>query len=171
MKSKLFIALCLGIAIAACKKDNAVDPVTTHQSGTSNHRSGQRFSGDSTDTVSSYITMNVANQMISSYLCSINATQNDTDIQSFSVNADSLREYLANPAITNVKLMFAHSMSWINAGNSCQYAGYQSGALTIVIAAYDANGNYIYYQGEVLDHMAPCPYTCPPGAAGNNLLQ
>jgi len=171
MKNKLFIALFLGIAIVACKKDHSVDPATTHQSGTTNHRSGQRFSADSTDTMSSFITMDVANKMISSYLCSIGGNQNDTDIQSFSVNADSLRAYLSDPTITNVKLMFAHTMSWINAGNSCQYAGFQSGALTIVIAAYGANGNYIYHNGEVLDHMVPCPYTCPSGSAGSNLLQ
>jgi hypothetical protein len=169
MKSRLFIVLCLGVTIFACNKDkSAVTPVT--QNSVPGHHYAGRIS-DTTDTVSSFISIDVANKMISSYLCSINASQNDSDIQSCSINADSLRAYLSNPAITNVKLMFAHTMTWINAGNSCKYAGFQSGALTIVIAANDVNGNYIYYQGEVLDHIVPCPYTCPPGNAGNNLLQ
>ena len=169
MKSKLLVVLCMGVVIFACNKEKSEVTPVTQKSYPAHHYAGRM--PDSTDTVSSFISTNVANQMISSYLCSINAAQNDSDIQSFSINANSLRAYLANPAITNVKLMFAHTMNYINAGNACQYAGFQSGALTIVIAANDVNGNYIYSQGEVLDHLAPCPYTCLSGAAGNNLLQ
>jgi hypothetical protein len=176
MKNMFFIAVCfgLGITIVACRKDNSA--VTTaasaNQKNIVNRHSTGRFV-DSTDTAggSLFISTTVANTMISSYLCSINASQNDTDVQSFSINADSLRAYLANSSITNVKLMFAHTMAYVNAGNGCKYAGFQSGALTIVIAAYDANDNYVYYGGSVLDHCLPCPYSCPSGNAGNNLLQ
>jgi len=179
MKNKLVIALCLGAAIVACNKDkdnSVVTPVSTttttnNQKAATNPHNVSRFTDTTTTVYSSFIAPGTANIMISSYLTSINSGENDSDVTSFSYNADSLRAYLANPAVTSVKLMFAHTMAYINAGNMGVYAGYQSGAMTIVIAAYDVNGNYIYYGGNVLDHGCPCPYTCPTGAAGNNLLQ
>ncbi len=168
MKRKLLVAFCLGSAIVACRKDS--DTVTTAKSQSVTHKAAGRYY-DSTAVSSSFITQSVANQMISSYLSSINSAQNDSDIHSFSVNADSLRAYLENPAIKNVKLMFAHTMNYISAGNTGLNAGYNSGALTIVIAGNDSLGNYIYYRGCVLDHIAPCPYTCDIGYAGGDLLQ
>jgi hypothetical protein len=110
--------------------------------------------------------------MINSYLYSINSQQNDSDVRSYIINADSLRAYLSNAEIKNVKLMFAHTLAYIDAGQTGMPAGYQSGALTIVIAGYDATGDYTYYGGGyVLDHAVPCPYTCAPGDAANPLLQ
>jgi hypothetical protein len=171
MKNRLLVALFTGIAILACNKDKFTETPKTPKSNNPPH-SAARFTGDSTETATSqFISMSVANQMITSYLYSINSTANDTDIRSFTVSADSLRAFLANTSIKNVKLIFAHTMSYINAGNSGVNAGYQSGALTIVIAAYDTSGNYVYYGGNVLDHLIPCPYTCPSGSAGNDLLQ
>jgi hypothetical protein len=44
--------------------------------------------------------------------------------------------------------------------------------MTIVIAGYNNSGEYVYYNNNyVLDHCAPCPYSCPSGAAGSYLLQ
>jgi len=170
MKRKLLYALCFGIAIAACRKESSdVKPLTSKT--VAGARSGNKFVDTSSVTGSQFISMTDANTMINSYLSSINSPQNDTDVRSFSINADSLRAYLADPTVKNVKLMLGHTMAYINAGNAGQYAGYQSGAITIIIAGYDSLGNYIYHGGSVLDHAAPCPYTCVNGPAGNYLLQ
>ena len=171
MKSRLLAALCLGIAIVACNKDKSVVAPATQKIKSLPHYA-HRIPVDSTDTGGSkFISANIANAMIGSYLYSINSTANDTDVRSFSVNADSLRAYLSNTSITNVKFIFAHTQSYMNSGNTGVYAGYQSGALTIIIAAYDTAGKYVYYNGCVLDHLVTCPYTCPNGDAGNDLLQ
>jgi len=169
MKSKLLIAISLGILIAACHKENSTVAPSTQQTNAKPHYAFR----DSTDTAGSlFIPVAVANNMIGSYLYSINSASSDSDIHSFSISADSLRAYLANPAIKNVKLMFAHTQNYINAGNYGVNSGFKTGALTIVIAAYDTFGNYIYYGGNaVLDHAIPCPYSCASGTAGNDLLE
>ena len=178
MNRKVIIALSLLTFVLACNKEKqTVTPQTTPVSTETvqtTHHSGSRGSG------SLFIPMADANQMISSYIASIASDPNNTaqtpDIHSFSVNADSLRAYLANPAIKSVKLAYAHTMEYINAGNYGIMAGYQSAAMTIIVAGYDANGNYVYFSGAngsqlVLDHLVPCPSNCPNGAAGNDLLQ
>ena len=63
--------------------------------------------------------------------------------------------------------MLAHTMEYINAGNYGVNSGYQSGELTLIVAGFDENGNYIYNnQNMVLDHAMPCPTYCPNGDAG-----
>lgn len=170
MKKILIAFLCFGIVVIACKKNSSVDEpksTATHSS----IRYAQKFV-DTTDVFDSrFIPITVANGMISSYLYSINYTQNDSDLKSFSVDADSLRQYLSNSSVKKVKLMFAHTEGYMKAGNTGVYAGYQSGALTIVIAGCDSDGNYIYNNGMVLEHLVPCPYTCPGGTASGFLLQ
>lgn len=116
-----------------------------------------------------FIPVDIANQMIGSYLSSVSGSSDA--VKSFSLDADSLRAYLSDPSIKNIKLVFAHTQAYMAAGNTGVNAGYQSGALTIVIACYDSLGNYIYHNGSVLDHVLPCPASCPPGNAGNSLLQ
>lgn len=170
MKKKVFSIFCLAIVIAACKKDNSSVSNTKQAVGSVKHAYGRQFV-DSAAAGSLFISQDVANKMISSYLYSINSPLNDSDIRSFSVNADSLRAYLADTTIKNVKLMFAHTITYINAGYEGQYAGYQSGALTMVIAGNTIGGTYVYYNGLVLDHLSPCPYNCEIGAAGGYLLQ
>lgn len=165
MKSKL-TALFLGIIILACNKDNST--VTPSHQTTARH-SAARFLTQ--DTLSSkFIEPSLANEMISSYLASIDYVHNDTDVRAFIINADSLRAYLADPSIKGVKIMFAHTKQYIDASYSGENAGYQAGALTIVIAGYDSVGNYKYHNGKVLDHATPCPYTCPGGTAGDALI-
>lgn len=171
MKNKLFTAVCLGLAILACNKEkNVISPAV--KSGSVATHAVAKFTDTADRENSQYISVEVANEMISSYLYSINSSGNDSDVRSFTVNADSLRAYLSNTSVKSVKLMFAHTMGYINAGNSGVYAGYQSGALTIVVAGVDSAGNYVYHGGNVLDHLAPCPYTCPVGGtAANYTLQ
>lgn len=190
MNRKLVIALSFVFVILACHKDRSSVGPATNTASHSQTKSHYAAKGNDSTANSAFITMDDANQMINSYLYSIANDSNNTsqtpDIHSFSINADSLRAYLANPQITNVKLFFAHTMDYINAGNFGQYAGYQSGAITIILAAYDAKGNYVYYlQGGVaggqaatggatnyvLDHCVPCPANCPQGVAGGDFLQ
>lgn len=176
MKKLLFTALCVGIAILACNiiacNKEKTTQVVTPKNNALPHMAGRNYA-DSVDTAGSkFISVSVANEMIGSYLYSINSGSNDTDLRSFSVNLDSLKAYLSGTNAKSIKLIFAHTMAYINAGNYGVNAGYQSGAITLIIAAYDSAGNYVYYNGSnVLDHLAPCPYSCPPGNAGNTLLE
>ena len=178
MKRKLFIAVTLlAVVVLACNKEKQTTvPQSTSavsQSTSQNHHSGARL-GDSSCL---FISQSDANQMIGSYIYSVNNDPNNTvnnpDLHALIVNADSLRAYLTNPNIKSVKLIYAHTMSYINAGNYGKNAGYSANAMTMVIAGVDAQGNYVYFGQlqRVLDHCSPCPSNCPNGTAGNDLLQ
>lgn len=126
-------------------------------------------------SLSDPIAIDSANKMISSYLNSINYTVNDTDLFSIIVDAHQLRNYLDSIAganqIVGVKLMLAHKLNYINSGGANQPAGYSKDALTIVIAAYDDSGNYVFLPGtQVMDYNNPCPSDCPSGDASNPLI-
>lgn len=112
-----------------------------------------------------FINLDSANKMLLSYLNSINYTQNDSDLRSIIIDANALRAYLNSEQgqnITKMKLMFAHTLDYINNGGQNQNAGYRSGELTLILAGYSGAGNYIYYTGnKVLDHGTPCPTICP----------
>ena len=127
---------------------------------------------------SAFIPVDSANKMILSYLTSINYQQNDTDLDCLTIDADTMRAYLANPNVKKIKVMFAHTLEYINAGGGNQYCGYQTGALTVIMACYDSMNNYVYYQAPqspginmVMDHSAPCPSNCAHGgSAASNVL-
>jgi hypothetical protein len=122
-----------------------------------------------------FIPMDSANKMISSYLNSINYSVNDSSLQSIIIDMDQLRLYCDSTNITNrithVKLMFAHNLSYINAGHINQPCGYNSNALTLILAGVNSAGNYVYFNTNmVIDHSSPCPHNCPEGNAANPLL-
>jgi hypothetical protein len=121
-----------------------------------------------------YIPVDSANKMISSYLNSIKYQTNDTDLKSLILDANALRSVLMDPRgqnISHLKVMFGHTLNYINAGGENQPCGYKSGALTIILAGYDNQGNYIYCPlGNILDNAMPCPAACPSGQAGQDLL-
>jgi len=124
---------------------------------------------------SQMITIDSANKMLQSYLNSINYTGTDTNLTAVIFNADSLRGYLndtTNGKIAFVKLMFAHTLSYINNGGANQNCGYNNNNLTLIVAGYDTLNNYVYYgKGMVLDRGLPCPSNCPPtGTASNYIL-
>src|SRR5690606_7881631 len=121
-----------------------------------------------------FIPMDTANKMIQSYLTSIASGENaNKQLQSLIVDAEVLREYLKDTSIKNLKVLFAHTLNYINSGHYGQNAGYHSNALTIVFAGYDSKGNYIFATGQkVPDQAVPCPANCPhSGTAANPLLQ
>lgn len=159
-KCKIFLGIT--ILLMAC------EPAQTDSSTRSNS-SGNLQSAYPTESA---IPLDSANKMINSYLTSINASTDTTKIQSLIFDAEPLRYYLNDMAssgdITKVKLMFAHSLDYINSGNQGVNAGYQTGALTIIIAGYDEDGDYILYPGSTaLNKATFCPPICPPGAAGS----
>ncbi len=127
------------------------------------------------DSASHFMPVDSANKMLGSYLNSINYQYNDTDIRSLTVDVKQLRRYIdsmsGSDSITSIKLMFAHTLSYANSSKVNTNAGYKSNALTIIIAAYKANGSYVYYTGNtVLDYTQPCPPVCPAGQAANPFL-
>lgn len=151
MKKVIFFATL--VFLAACKDNNPpTDPPAPV-----------------TDAV--FLSKDTANRMIESYLQSIQRST-DTPLNCLIVNADSLRAYLNDTSIKNVKLMFAHTSSWVNSAHEGRPAGYKAGALTIVLAGYNSAGDYVYYNGnEVMDNARPCPTLCPiNGTAQQSLL-
>ncbi len=126
------------------------------------------------DTCVSCIPVDTANKMITSYINSLNGNPNNQYLYSLIADANDLRAYLnANPTVTNVKLMFAHTLPYINGGGANTYCGTKAGQLTLVIAGYDASGNYVISTNGVMDQMHPCPNNCPSGgtAANNTIVQ
>lgn len=120
------------------------------------------------------IPVDSANKMMESYLSSIHHVGNDSTLRSLTFDAAVLRDYLnATPsgvAVTKVKVMFAHTLDYINGGNGGNNAGYRSGALTLIMAGYDNDGNYVLLDNSVIDNAIPCPANCPPGNAGQPLI-
>lgn len=110
-----------------------------------------------------FISKDSANKMIRSYLVSINDSMNTQDLRSLVLDAESMRKYLADTTIKHVKFMLAHTLQYINSGNAGKPAGYTADELTIIMAGYDASGNYVYYDTEfILNRARPCPPLCPP---------
>lgn len=110
-----------------------------------------------------FIPIDSANKMLNSYLRSINAP-NDSTVRSYILDADQLREYLNDTTqgkITSLKIMMAHNLSYINAGNVGVNCGYNPLGLTVVIAGLKENGDYAYFQNQVMDLVSPCPTFCP----------
>jgi len=109
--------------------------------------------------------------MLTSYQASID----DSDLHSLIFDADELRSYLStnNNSIKKVKVMFAHTLPYINSGHEGQYAGYKAGELTVIIAGYDLDNNYVYWNtNNVMDNALPCPTMCPVnGTASNNVFE
>lgn len=121
-----------------------------------------------------FIGLDTANRMISSYLNSINAGINDTDLRSLIINADEMRTYLEDTTIREFKIMLAHTQAYINSGKQNQNAGYRSNALTFIIAGINRFGDYVFFeednQSKVLDRGRHCPANCPAGNAASPIF-
>ena len=170
MKNTTTAMLILAASLAGC----------TNQPNTSTNVPSSTADSVTSTTTPSYvypdvITLDTANKMLSSYLSSINYQSNDTDLKSVTFNAGLLRKYLdsvdGGTQIVGLKVMFAHTLSYINTGHGNQKAGYKSGALTLLIAGYKSNGDYVFLPtSTIVDNSIPCPTNCPPGAAANALF-
>lgn len=149
-KSALFV-ICSALFVAGCNNNQP----------------------DSHPGYTGFIPKDTANKMIQSYLNSIDSNDRGEQLYSLIVNADELRAYLADTSVKSVKVMFAHTLDYINSGNANKTAGLKSGALTIVFAGFDKAGNYVFAPGmSVPDSAEPCPPECPTqGTAADNLLR
>lgn len=159
------IALLFCICLLACKKethkvDNSMQQLTPG-SPTMNFSSASRYAGAD---YSQAISIGDANQLISSYLSSINYAYNDTTLRSFTFDADTLRSYLNDTThgkIVTLKFFVAHQPGYIAVGNFGKNAGLDSRAITLVLAGLDEENNYIYNRhDEVYEHFMPCPSNC-----------
>lgn len=111
-----------------------------------------------TDTF--FIQVDTADEMRSSYLQSI-STDTPARLQSWNIDADALRAYLADGNIKEVNIALAHTMEYIDNGHYGIPAGLSPEALTIVVRGVAANGNLINYNTSyVLDRAKPCPPIC-----------
>jgi len=180
MKKTLLTLATTALIFSACTDKGTQPKDNNNDHGNKNCITVHKYHhgmADSDDSLTGFISIDSGNKMIGSYLKSIDYTQNDTDLYSLIYSADSLRSYLSNPKVTKIKFMFAHTLEYINNGGLNQYAGYQSGALTLVLAGYDSNGNYVFYyapksqQAMAMDHLSPCPNCCPrQGTAASPFL-
>jgi len=161
----LLIVPGLFISICACQNP---------ERGNTN-RSQSRLQSDSISWNQPFIPVDSADTMIKSYLISINYQSADSNVRSFIIDANALRQYLTvgqGAQITNMKVMLAHNNSYIQAGNFGQPCGYSNEGLTVVLAGFGADGNYIYAPGnKVMDYSMPCPENCPrTGTASRDLM-
>jgi len=167
---QLLVLLACAFFIASCCPPHATNCSADEKIMQSHKGNGHR-NGDG----SQFIPVDSANKMIGSYLQSVNAFATDSALDCIIIDADMLRAYLddsCNGKISSVKLMFAHTLEYINNGNGGVYCGYQPNALTLIIAGYDIQGNYIMANGNsLLDNGVPCPSLCPKsGSASNNMV-
>lgn len=168
MKTKFTLLSLILIIFAACNNNNDTPPPTSDTAAAPKMMFAE--ADTATDTCTTCIPKDTANKMISSYITSLNGNTDNINLYSLIIDADQLRLYLSNTNIKHVKLMFAHTLDYINSGHGGQNCGYKSGALTLIIAGYDADNNYVYYDGNMLmDRLNPCPTACPSsGTASNN---
>lgn len=163
---KLLIVVLLG-SLTACTSNNS----ETKDTSPTEEATPKTLASTPTPTSSvSFLNKDTANIMIQSYL---NGNQDDSSaLNSLIINADSLRAYLSDSSIKNIKLMFAHTQKYMYNGGMNKNCGYNSRALTIVLAGYDAEGNYKFYNNnQVMDNANPCPSLCPVnGTAQYNTL-
>ncbi|MBS1584045.1 MAG: hypothetical protein JSS82_00655 [Bacteroidetes bacterium] len=179
MEKKMFLfVISASIFIFSCTSGGNRTANATAGSADTTVGTGDSTIGSGEDSFCNFIPKDSANKMINSYLGSINYPSNDSDLYSMIVDVPKLNAYLnvmttTGLKATKIKLMFAHTLDYINSGGQNRNCGYKSGKLTLVIAAYDSAGNYIYMNGNrVLEHLQPCPTICPSsGTASNNTLQ
>ncbi len=164
------------LLVSACKKDSetAATPVAVATPNTSSYNpvnfiSSKNLARYASEHYSQSISISAANEMISSYLSSIRFPAQDTAIRSFSFDADTLRNYLADTSIKTIRFHMAHTPTQLQSAPGV-YAGYNPQALTMIIVGYSENDVLIKNkQNGVYEHLYPCPHQCSGPATG--LLQ
>lgn len=143
-------------------------PLQSHANTTSTSPFGinnlMRYSGPD---YSQSISVSDANNMISSYLESVNYPNQDSALRSLTFDADTLRSYLKDTSIVTLKFLVAHTPAYTNAsGTNGTYAGMNPNAITLVIAGVN-NANQIVRntQGGVYEHCQACPVNCATSEA------
>lgn len=121
----------------------------------------------------SLIPKDSANKMINSYLNSINYPLDDSDVLSYSVDADALRFLLdsmpGSQNIHEIQIRLGHDLDYINSGHGNQNCGYNYKGLTVILNGVSLSGSAVVVANAVINHARPCPKSCPPGNASNPL--
>ena len=129
------------------------------------HQINAFYTPTSGDSV--FISKDTANKMIGSYLTSIDYKHNDTSVKSYTFNADSVRAFLSDTSIKEMKVMMAHSLAYINQNGPGRNVGYNATALTLILSGINSKGDYVFRQvSKVPEHAAPCPSSCVTGGTG-----
>lgn len=137
------LAIALLFFTACSKKQSAPDTGINQPKPTDNLSYYAQLGLDSP-----FISIDSANVMLGSYQSGLNSG----DARSFTIDADALRYYLNNSNIRYLKVMLAHNLDYVHAGNNGKAAGYNANALTILLAGFNKDNNYIYTsQGGVLN--------------------
>ncbi|RYD52132.1 MAG: hypothetical protein EOP52_08115 [Sphingobacteriales bacterium] len=179
MRHSILITISLlltTLLVSACKKDSetVVTPtlVTTPNDGSYhpvNFTSSKTLARYASEHYSQSISIGAANEMISSYLSSVQFPTQDTAIRSFAFDADTLRSYLADTSIKTIRFHMAHTPTQIRSAPGV-YAGYNPQALTMIIVGYSENDVLIKNKHNgVYEHLYPCPHQCSGPTTG--LLQ
>lgn len=172
MKHTLLAFTAVGfLTLASCAKDKAgavhdVSPAVTKSNGGQPGQTSDFFARYSGPNYSQPISKDTANKMILSYLTSVGYPGVDTALRALTFDADSLRNYLANPSIVTVKFMVAHKLNYVNSGGSGVNAGLNPAAITLVLVGLNDGDEYIMNSvNRVYDNFNPCPSLCP-GTSG-----
>lgn len=166
MKNTLsVIAVCILISASlSCRQFNSLGDLLPGSKASAQGISS--FSGMEKEQNSQPIPLDTANRMIMSYLSSIEYKTHPKTIRSWAFNADTLRHYLSTEKgkkIVMLKLMIAHTTTYINAGHYGQTPSPldNNHALTVVIAGVDSLGHYVFNNEDmVYDQCLPCPENC-----------
>lgn len=103
----------------------------------------------------------LANQLISSYLNSIDTITAYTPIKSFMVGVSELRDLLSDTNITELKIFLAHHQDYLSNGNTDVYSGVDAQALTLVISGVNSTNDYVYLNtSNVINKINGCPVNC-----------
>ncbi len=106
------------------------------------------------------VSVNIANGYINDYLADF-FTPGITPTKAMIIDADLIRNYLANENIKNVKFMLGKKMIDNNGTNMETF--------TLIVAGYDSNNNYVLTSdGKVLDDSDACPPKCPTTGTASN---
>lgn len=161
---KTLLVLTATCALAACQTQEKKEVKTEANAATAKVM----------DEQSTFISIDSANKMISSYINSIDYKHNDSDLVSVRVNAQALRKMLdsmvGSETVTEVQIKLAHTLNYINDGHANQPAGYNKDALTFVLIGINAQGDYVNPSTSINNHGLPCPSSCPSGVASNPLF-
>lgn len=103
----------------------------------------------------------LANQLISSYLNSIDTITAYTPIKSFMVGVSELRDLLLDTNVTELKIFLAHHQDYLSNGNTDVYSGVDAQALTLVISGVNSTNDYVYLNtSNVINKIHGCPVNC-----------
>jgi hypothetical protein len=151
--------------LSACSKKDAGTQVPVPAATPATGNAHARLSGPG---YSQSISIEMANNMIQSYLTSVKYPYADTALRALSFDADTLRKYLANPNIVTLKFVVAHQPSYVQSSFG-KYAGMDPSALTMIIVGLDENNNVIRNSANgVYEHFDPCPKSCPTASGSSS---